>query len=583
MVTVRRLLLTCVVALVAASSGLTGGARQAAPAATGDGRIRIAAVVTNPRGEPVAGLRTRDFELRADGVAQELESVQLMAGPTDTPRLFALLLDEFHVDPASTARVRDALLRFMEAHVRPSDRVIVLKPGDSLMSIEPADDRARLQHAIASFQGRKGDYAARTLFEQKYMPQAPGAVAVARAQIVTSALRALTARIAEMTDLRPAIVFVSDGFARTRTTRESPADLQSTIRPAAGAAVPVYVLSASNPAPAVEGEAERGLAALRALATQTGGEYTAGGELLDAALARVSRDLDTHYVLTYRPSHGFDGRFHALQLAVKRRDAQVRARSGYLAPMSAQMRAARVAAQTSWTGPRPLRRSPLIHAWTGFTRTAEGAARVTVTWEPKRLTGSIRRSPPEAIVLTASRPDGEVIFQGRLAPVGAPKGETRDAAAFEAPAGRLLIDMNVVDGAGAVLDFDARDLEVPDLQKPGGIMLPASVLRARSAREFRSVSTDPYASPVPSREFRRTDRLLVRVPAYDSGAGVSSITATLLNGWRQPMRTLPAMPGTVADGITQFDVPLAPLAPGEYVIRINGPGGAEHVAFRVTG
>jgi hypothetical protein len=114
-------------------------------------------------------------------------------------------------------------------------------------------------------------------------------------------------------------------------------------------------------------------------------------------------------------------------------------------------------------------------------------------------------------------------------------------------------------------------------------MLPASVLRARSAREFRSVSTDPYASPVPSREFRRTDRLLVRVPAYDSGAGVSSITATLLNGWRQPMRTLPAMPGTVADGITQFDVPLAPLAPGEYVIRINGPGGAEHVAFRVTG
>lgn len=580
---VRRLLCACVLALVAAPYPLTGSVRQAVPAATGDGRIRIAAVVTNPRGEPVAGLRTRDFELRADGVAQELESVQLTAGPTDMPRLFALLLDEFHVDPASTARVQDALLRFMESHVRPSDRVIALKPGDSLLSIEPIEDRSRLQRAIASFQGRKGDYAARTLFEQKYMPQAPGAVAVARAQIVTSALRALTARIADMTEVRAAVVFVSDGFARTRTTRESPADLQSVIRPAAGAAVPVYVLSASDRAPVVEGDAERAVAALRALATQTGGEYNAGGELLEDALARVSRDLDTHYVLTYRPSHGLDGRFHALQLAVKRRGAQVRARSGYLAPMSAQMRAARAAAQTSWTGPRPLRRSPLIHAWTGFTRTPEGTARVMVTWEPKRLTGSVRRSPPQAIVLTASRPDGEVIFQGRLAPVGAAKGDTRDAAAFEAPAGRLLIDINVVDGGGAVLDFDARDLDVPDLQKPGRIMLPASVLRARSAREFRSVSNDPHASPVPSREFRRTDRLLIRVPAYDSATGGAPVTATLLNGWRQPMRPLTAMPDSVAEGITQFDVPLAPLAPGEYVIRINGPGGAEHVAFRVTG
>ena len=108
------------------------------------------------------------------------------------------------------------------------------------------------------------------------------------------------------------------------------------------------------------------------------------------------------------------------------------------------------------------------------------------------------------------------------------------------------------------------------------------MLRARSAREFRDVSANPDAPPAASREFRRTDRLLVRVPLYDA-RGDARVTATLLNGWRQPMRALTAMPEAVADGVTQFDVPLAPLAPGEYVIRISGAGVAEHVTFRVTG
>ena len=568
--TAGRLIALCLLALTTAL----------AAARTDDGRMRITAVVTNARGEPITGLRARDFDLRADGVAQELESVQLTSVPREAPRLFALLLDEFHVDADSTPYVRDALLRFVQSDVRESDRVIVLKPLDPLTTIEPADDRTRVLETVGAFQGRKGDYVPRTVFEQKYMPQAPNAVAVARAQIVTSALRALAARLAEMKDVRATIVFVSDGFPRTRTNRESPADLQTAIRPASAAGVAVHVLSAAQPAAVGEGD---GITALRALAEQTGGEYAAGAGALTAALGRISRDLDTHYVLTYRPSHGEDGRFHALQLAVKRRDALVRSRTGYVAPMSPQMRAAR-AARTPATDLRPLRRSPLIQAWTGFTRTSEGNARVTLTWEPRRVSSAVRRPAPDAIVLTASRPDGEVIFQGRLAPVGASRRpDLRDAAAFEAPAGRLFVDINVLDAAGAVLDSDARDVEVPDLQKPGVIMLPALVLRARSAREFRSVSADPFASPVPSREFRRTDRLLVRVPAYGHDDRAPRVTATLLNGWRQPMRSLIAMPDVVADGITQFDIPLAPLAPGEYVIRIHGPAGAEHVTFRVTG
>ena len=552
--------------------------------------MRITAVVTDAKGELVKGLRARDFDLRADGVPQQIESAQLTVVPPDSPRVFALLLDEFHVDAASTNAVRDALMRFVDTALRSADQVVVLKPLDPLTTIQPTADRAQLRRSIESFEGRKGDYTPRTLFEKKYMPQAPAAVAVGRAQIVTSALRAMAAWLSEMPEVRGVIVLVSDGFSRTRMPRESPADLQAAIRPANGASTCIYVLSPSaplgtGPSASVETddrESEQIVTAARMLAAQTGGEFTTGITSLYEALARVSRDLDTHYVLTYRPSHGNDGRFHALQLEVKRRSAVVRARGGYLAPMSAQMRAARAAADGRGSAPRALRRSPLIAAWTGFTRNADGTARVVVTWEPKRIAATLRRPAAEAILLTASTPDGEVIYQSRVGPVGAAhRSDARESAAFDAPSGRLLIDINIVDAKGAVLDFDARDLEVPDLQKRGVILLPVSVLRARSAREFRAASANPNAPPSASREFRRTDRLLVRVPAYDSGSA-TPVTATLLNGWRQPMRTLTAMPEVVGEGVTQFDVPLAPLAPGEYVIRISAPGAAEHVMFRVT-
>ena len=134
---------------------------------------------------------------------------------------------------------------------------------------------------------------------------------------------------------------------------------------------------------------------------------------------------------------------------------------------------------------------------------------------------------------------------------------------------------------GVVIDSDARDVDVPNIGSARATILAPAVLRTGSAREFRTVSEDPDAAPVPSRDFRRTDRLLLRVPAYDAGGAPARVSATLLNRWRQPMRAVPAMPGSLREGITQFDIPLAPLAPGEYTIRLSAGGVTEHVTFRV--
>jgi hypothetical protein len=151
---------------------------------------------------------------------------------------------------------------------------------------------------------------------------------------------------------------------------------------------------------------------------------------------------------------------------------------------------------------------------------------------------------------------------------------------FDAPPGRVWIDVTILSADGKTLEADARDVEVPDLSKAQDALPTPAVVRARSAREFREMSVDPAAAPIPSRDFRRSDRLLIRLPA--SAADSSPIGAMLLNRWHQPMRALEPMRTDVPGDTLQFDLTLAPLAPGEYTVRLTNGKASESVTFRVT-
>ena len=541
--------------------------------------VRVTAVVTNSRGEPVGGLRASDFQVTVDGTPRAVDAIELRTDKP-TPRAFGLLLDEFHVEASSTDAVRAILTHFVESSVRPGDAVLVFKPLDSLMALQPTTDMQSVLKTIGGFTGRKGDYTARTTFEQKYMAQAPNAVAAARAQIVSSGLREVASRLGELPDVRPAVVLVSDGFARQRVDRNVPANLLSSVRVANRGDVPVYVFAPDTGGAPVPGATEPDPAqvVLEAVAAQTGGDFNPGIASFAGGLTRMIRELDTHYVLTYQAPHGEDGRFHSLQISLNKPNARVRARAGYVAPLSADLRAA---LSPPPVPTRVLKRSGLIQAWSGVTKGGEGKARVTLTWEPA-LVRADPRPAPALIVVTASTPNGTVLFDGSVTAAStAPGTPGANRAEFEAPPGRVLLDLKVLDAKGVVIDSDARDVDVPNIGSARATILAPAVLRTGSAREFRTVSEDPDAAPVPSRDFRRTDRLLLRVPAYDAGGAPARVSATLLNRWRQPMRAVPAMPGSLREGITQFDIPLAPLAPGEYTIRLSAGGVTEHVTFRV--
>jgi len=274
---------------------------------------------------------------------------------------------------------------------------------------------------------------------------------------------------------------------------------------------------------------------------------------------------------------------------IVKREADARSRGGYMAPQSAEMR--RAMRDALAPGPilstRMLRRSPLIDVWSGVTRATESEGRVVVTWEPVRAPGVTKTSAAARVELKATTKDGKVLFEGVLSPVRIgelPDTMSPDRAEFMAPTGRVQLDMNIIGNGGQKMDVDGRDIEVPTITGKNALLLPAMLIATQSAREFREVSADINAAPDPSRSFRRTERLVIRVPAYSAGSP-AAVTARLLNRLAQPMRELEAIPAS--DGVTQFDLSLAPLAPGEYYLQFSviGPAGPvdQRIAFRITG
>jgi VWFA-related protein len=567
--------------------------------------IRISAVITDGAGRPIPRLSTRDLELRDDGVVVPVDTLSLKsstapAGADDaadlrpSTRAFAIVLDEFHVSAgAATDRVRDALSRFVREQLSDDDLGVVFKPLDSLGAIRLTRDRTALESAIASFSGRKGDYEPRTVFERNYVGHAPGAIDAARVQILLSALRSIATQLGEMRVSTSAIVFVSEGFAadgRGRAVDPRLPDLTAVVRSAIRFDVPIYAFDPQEQIgvqPArleAAGDDTGARAMLRRVTGETGGDLVPDGGDLSAGLERMARDLTSRYVLAFRSPHGRDGKYHAIELRVTRRDARVRAVAGYWTPLPVEPRRT-AAAPLPFASGRMLHRSPLIDAWVGVTRQPDGTARMSVTWEPSRRTSAARGLG--IITLTATTPDGRVLYSADLAaahPPGEGTGIAADRAAFDVPAGRVQLDMKIVAEDGRVLDNEARDVDVPDLRTPRRVIMTTEIVRTRNAREFRIVSADPDAAPAAGRDFSRTERLLIRVPAYDPVGAPPRIAVMLLNRWGQTLRELAPMPD--APGSAQFDLPLAAFAPGDYILQITatGAGGEnkEAITIRIT-
>jgi hypothetical protein len=142
------------------------------------------------------------------------------------------------------------------------------------------------------------------------------------------------------------------------------------------------------------------------------------------------------------------------------------------------------------------------------------------------------------------------------------------------------------DGTGT-LDTEDRDLVVPDLSSPEVMLSTPKVWFARNALEFNKLTGGAPPPPSATREFRRTDRLLIRLDAYAPADAPTTVTAQLLNQQGTKMTDLPVTAPADSPQTRSIDVPLANLAAGQYLLEITGTSEGhkpvtELIAFRLS-
>ena len=609
--------------LLAALAAVDAPSASTAPAA------RLDVVVEDRAGRPVDTLTVDDFEVIEDGARKEIGAVTFVKGDgsvspgeaarpiesvpdeqaeaaKDGTRIFAIFLDEYHVAAGEgAAQARTLLAEFLDRTLGPRDMLLVVKPLDSLLTLRATRDRTAVRGAIAQFEGRKDSYEPRSALEASITAGDRARTDAIRVQVVTSALNAIAQHLGRLSVSRKALIVVTEGFAAPARRRGEGAlpTIDSVIRSANRGAVSIYTLDPRALSPQPDAIRPRALAApaddsgpdsrnvLTTLASETDGVALLTAAAIKPGLDRLVRDLSGHYVLTLAgPDAGDGGRFHPVEVRVRRPNLSLRARKGYWSASPADLFRSADAARPAAPALPPLlprRSSPIIRPWFGVTRDAEGSSQVSFVWEPaERVPGDRgRSSAPARIRFRAFAPDGRVIYEGAARPAGVPLGppDTPPQLLFSAPAGRIRVEMAIEDATTRVIDTDVRDVLVRTLAGPVALGTP-QVLRSRTAREHTMLGGSPAAVPVAARAFSRTERLWVRIGAYGTD-GEPELSARLLSTVGGVMRTLAIEPTAIPD-IHQVDVPLAGLAVGEYSVQFSaGTAGrvvSETVTFRVT-
>jgi hypothetical protein len=297
------------------------------------------------------------------------------------------------------------------------------------------------------------------------------------------------------------------------------------------------------------------------------------------------RDTSAYYLLGYTSAVTTDGKFHKINVRVKRQGLQVRARPGYVA-MSA-VEAERALAPKKAGPPLAItealgtlavtaqQRRNLIRSWVGMSPGADGKTKISFVWSPAPVMPGVPREAASSVSLLAGGANSDLYHREKaLAP-----GRVE----FEVPPGPVELEIGVQDASGEVLDRETRKLVVPSLGLGVTLNTP-EVFRGRTLPEWQSIAADAKAMPVIEREFRRTDRLLIRVGAQSTNS-TPVVTARMLNREGGEMSALPVTPAGFG-ALNHVDVPLSALPPGDFLIEVIAKDGADQastlVAFRVT-
>ncbi len=555
---------------------------------TGVGAVRVDVTVIGKDGLPVLDLTRDDFEVREDGVVQNIQLFQpyrltgLPAESSDESltirsadharqeagredvRLLVIFLDDYHLKwgPLDDTRIKNNLVRFIQTELRPMDLVAVMGPLTPLSDLRLTRDRSLLLERVNSLQGRLGGFVPpRSVVEESHLRLSAGQLMRVRAQISLSALEAITVHLSGLREGRKSILFVSQG-PPIGAESEIYGRLTDVIVAANRGNVTIHTLD-----PRQLGDARRMSDANVALSADTGGRRMGQTNDVTKALKGVMADASMYYMLGYESAHtNTDGKFREIDVRLRNGHGnRVIARKGYWAPKAQEVQvAAAAAAAASRVDPeiaaafeslRDQSRRLAVIDWMGHVPAEDGHSDVSIVLEA--LAAGPTAPKIGAIEIDVTAADGA---KALYVPTREPSGAW--TLKFSSPAGTVKTRVVVKDTEGQVLDTWARDLQVPRGDVSPSIGTP-TVFRAASVVQYRALASGAPVSPTPVRTFRRTDRAIFRLPIR---ANRVPVDVQLLNRQGTPLQTLKAVQAPVPDAV-QVEVPLGNLAQADYLLR----------------
>ncbi len=611
--------------------------------------ILVDVSVTDKQGRPVMDLKPEDFEIREAGKPQTIDSFKLFIaedpenstsiatrnitslqdqqseGANPENRLIMIFLDDYHTRVGNSLQVRENLAMWVR-QLSPRDLVVVLYPLTPVAAATFSRNHDGTADAILKFTGRKYDYQPKNDYEQQYANAPPEVMEQMRNELTIRALTSACVFMGSMREGRKLILFVSEGMTATlpagvRTagtpimqrpmTGTDPgstqaffreADLMSRMRDIFGAATrnntSIYTMdprglatSEFGVADTVSMEADRqvlqvAIDSLRTIADQTDGKAIVNRNDPLPELKKMVKELSSYYLLGYTSTvTARDGRFHPIQVRVKRPNVEVKARKGYWALTEDEARAMTAAPKA---GPAPEVANALEElasvvepstrkATSYLLASARGTgerSRVTLVWEI-RAAAQNPIDKVSQIAATITTAVGDEVYKGTLS--ADPAARQAGKVTFDAPPGTLKLRMVAQNARGQRVDQDDFTYDVADFTSARAQISTPLLFRARTARDIAQLRGGVEGVAESGRQFSRTERLLMRFDAYGPGGAAPKVTIRLLN--REGGQIAPFPDPTLVPSTSTYEseIVLAPLPPAEYLFEITATIGDDTV------
>ncbi len=651
--------------------------------------VEVDAVVTDRDGQFVRGLTKDDFQIFEDGKPQAISTFSIVDIPVEhlqrplyasapiepdvksneqpfDGRIYVMIVDDLHTYFGRTPRVRAAAREFIQQHLGANDLMAVVHTaGPSDASQEFTSNKRLLLAAVDRTMGRKLDSATITKSEEYFRAQSLGREAAgpltdpveaerqSNARQSLNALKNVADWFSTVRGRRKAILFVSEGIDYDISNFENPGvslindATRETLAAAARGNVSIYGIdprgltnladqtievgsfpddtSLGLGTQSMQRELFQSQSSLRQLSDDTGGFAVVNASDFSTAFERIVRDNSSYYAMAYYPPSDKAGKFHKIDVRVRRPELRVRARQGYvtLKPSPEKPNAKSPTAATNTLMTPNLREaldSPLPVNGLGmkvFAAPFKGTSPNASVLLGVELRGrDLRLNPSDKVAVTYAVVDtqGKIRAGGTDSLALGLRPETKERVAAsgvrllkreEVPPGRYQIRF-AAESSGGNLGSVVYDLDVPDFAKLKLSMSGVALTSASSMSALAEPTVRPDAllqqalpgPPIAARSFPQNDEIALFVEVYDNDAGKPhkvDITTTVtseegkLMSKAEEARDSSELQGSRGGYGHAARLLLKDLSPGSYVLSVTArsrlgdmPSAERQVQFTVT-